>query len=181
MTESDENNTEHADPKVVDCADVAADAETIDALVTRLECERDEAMALRQRALADYANFQRRSVENEARARLWGITSFARGLMPVLDHFDLTLSQDLSKLSVEQIAKSVEMTRAELQRALEQQGLVKIDPAVGSEFNPMHHEAVTQMPLEGAAGGSIAMLFQCGWRLGDAVLRPAKVAVTPTE
>ncbi len=181
MTEADDTNTDKGEPKLVDCAEGAAEADSIDSLIARLETERDDAMALRQRALADYANFQRRSVENEARARHFGIASFARALMPALDHFDLTLSQDLSKLSVEQIAKSVEMTRAELQRALEQQGLVKIDPEVGAEFNPMQHEAVTQMRVESLAPGVIAMRFQCGWRLGDAVLRPAKVAVTPTE
>ncbi len=181
MTETDATNTSDT-PEPESCdATAVNESDTVELLIARLETERDDAIALRQRALADYANFQRRSIENEARARHFGIASLARALMPVLDHFDLTVSQDLSKLTVEQIAKSVDMTRTQMQRALESNGLTKIDPAVGSEFNPMQHEAVTQMLVEGAAAGTVAMLFQCGWCLGDSVLRPAKVAVTPTE
>ncbi|MSR41647.1 MAG: nucleotide exchange factor GrpE [Phycisphaerales bacterium] len=187
MTEAEAKNTnDERDPPA--CGSDACtgegcgeDVDTVEALIARLEAERDDALALRQRALADYANFQRRSVENEARARHFGIAGFARALMPVLDHFDLTASQDLSKLTVEQIAKSVTMTRTELQRALEQQGLAKIEPDVGAEFDPTQHEAVTQMLAEGVGSGKIAMRFQVGWRLGESVLRPAKVAVTPTE
>ena len=76
-----------------------------DAELARALAERDEAVAARQRALADYANYQRRSVENEARARVGGLVQMVRALLPVLDHFDLALAQDLSKLSVEQLAK----------------------------------------------------------------------------
>lgn len=150
-------------------------------MIDRLAAERDEAVAARQRALADFANFQRRSSENEARARTGGLVSLARALMPVLDHFDLALAQDLSKVSVEQMAKSIEMTRAELQKVLEQNGIARIDPAPGTEFDPMQHDAVMRQPAEGVAPGAVTLRFQTGWRLGESVLRPAKVAVAPGE
>jgi molecular chaperone GrpE len=99
--------------------------------------------------------------------------------MPVLDHFDLALAQDPSRLSVEQLAKSIEMTRAELQKALEQNGIARIDPTPGTPFDPMQHDAVMRQPVEGVAPGCVSMRFQTGWRLGESVLRPAKVAVAP--
>jgi len=148
-------------------------------VVEKLMAERDEAVAAKLRAQADFANFQRRSIENEARARTGGLVQMTRALMPVLDHFDLALAQDHSKLTVEQMAKSIEMTRAELQKALEQNGIARIDPAPGTPFDPMQHDAVMRQPAEGIAPGCVSMRFQTGWRLGESVLRPAKVAVAP--
>jgi molecular chaperone GrpE len=148
-------------------------------LIERLAAERDEAVASKLRAQADFANFQRRSIENEARARIGGLSQLTRALMPVLDHFDLALAQDPSKLTVEQVTKSIEMTRAELQKALEQNGIARIDPTPGTPFDPMQHDAVMRQPLEGIAPNCVSMRFQTGWSLGESVLRPAKVAVSP--
>jgi molecular chaperone GrpE len=139
----------------------------------------DKLIADRMRAQADFANFQRRSIENEARARIGGLVQLTRSLMPVLDHFDLALAQDPSKLTVEQLAKSIEMTRAELQKALEQNGIARIEPMPGTEFDPLQHDAVMRQPADGIAPGCVSMRFQTGWRLGESVLRPAKVAVAP--
>lgn len=155
------------------------DGEDLAARIERLARERDEAVSARQRALADFANFQRRSVENESRARTAGLVSLARSLMPVLDQFDLALAQDVSRLSVEQMAKSIEMMRAELQKVLEQNGIARIDPVPGSPFDPNQHDAVMRQPAAGIEPGTVSMRFQTGWRLGESVLRPAKVAVAP--
>lgn len=161
-------------------ADVDADStQVIEKLLERVMAERDEAIAAKMRAQADFANFQRRSLENETRARQGGLAQLTRALMPVLDHFDLALAQDPSKLTVEQLAKSIEMTRAELQKALEQNGIARIEPAPGAPFDPMQHDAVMRQPAEGIAPGCVSMRFQTGWKLGESVLRPAKVAVAP--
>ena len=148
-------------------------------VIEKLMAERDDAIAAKLRSQADFANFQRRSIETEARARTGGLVQLTRSLMPVLDHFDLALAQDLSKVTVEQMAKSIEMTRAELQKALEQNGISRIEPAVGAPFDPMQHDAVMKQPVEGVAPGCVSMRFQTGWKLGESVLRPAKVAVAP--
>lgn len=148
-------------------------------VIEKLMAERDEAIAAKLRAQADFANFQRRSVENEARARVGGLVQLTRALMPVLDHFDLALAQDHAKVTVEQMAKSIEMTRAELQKALEQNGITRIDPAPGAPFDPMQQDAVMKKPAEGVAPGCVSMRFQTGWKIGESVLRPAKVAVAP--
>ncbi len=157
----------------------AGDPGELAQMIERLAAERDEAVASKLRAQADFANFQRRSIENEARARVGGLTQLTRSLMPVLDHFDLALVQDASKLTIEQLTKSIEMTRAELQKALEQNGIARIDPTPGMPFDPMQHDAVMRQPMQGVDPGCVSMRFQTGWRLGETVLRPAKVAVAP--
>ena len=107
----DENAMEHETPTEPDTTPDAtnghghdgADADSMQ-VIEKLMAERDEAIAAKLRAQADFANFQRRSVENEARARIGGLVQMTRALMPVLDHFDLALAQDHSKVTVEQMA-----------------------------------------------------------------------------
>ena len=171
---ADEN---HIDPELPNEGETQTD--DLAQVVEKLLAEREEAIAAKLRAQADFANFQRRSIENEARARIGGLVQLTRALMPVLDHFDLALAQDHSKVTVDQMAKSIEMTRAELQKALEQNGIARIDPTPGTAFDPLQHDAVMRQPAEGIAPGCVSMRFQTGWRLGESVLRPAKVAVAP--
>src|SRR5262245_42806055 len=71
----------------------------------------DEAVAARQRALADFANYQRRALDNEARARHDAVAGVARSLIGVLDHFDLALGQDAERLSLEQLLAGVRIAR----------------------------------------------------------------------
>ncbi|MGH2836080.1 MAG: nucleotide exchange factor GrpE, partial [Solirubrobacteraceae bacterium] len=47
----------------------------------------------------------------------------------------------------------------------------------GEVFDPQFHEAVAQQPIEGVEPGIVAEVFQQGFRLGDNVLRPARVLV----
>lgn len=141
----------------------------------------DERQAAYLRALADFQNFQRRAGENEVRARDRGIAQVARAIVPVLEQMDLALGHDLKALDAEKLAGAVEMIRRELLKALEGQGISRISPAPGDEFDPMCHEAVMQQPAEGIAPGHIAACFQAGYRHGDSTLRPAKVSVTPKE
>lgn len=150
-------------------------------IIQRLEAERDEATAARQRALADFANFQRRALENEQRARQQGALGVIRALLTVLDHFDLALAQDPKQLSAEQLLNGIKMVRAEFNKALEAQGVKRIEPAVGEEFDPARHQAVMQQPAPGVPPGHIVSVMQGGYAMGDQVLRPAKVAVSPRE
>lgn len=161
-----------------DAATLIANEETA-ALIEKLTQERDEAVAAYKRSLADFANYQRRSNENELRARDGGMIYIARGLMPVLDSMDLSLAQNTSTLTVEQMLQAIAMLRTEMNRALEKSGIVRIEPKRGDEFDPHLHEAVMQQPVEGVASGCIAATFQVGYQLGESRLRPAKVSVTP--
>ena len=60
--------------------------------------------------------------------------------------------------------------------ALARVGIEPFSP-VGERFDPQHHEAVAQQPVEGAEPGTIVEVYQRGYRLGETVLRPARVVV----
>ena len=133
------------------------------------------------RALAEVQNIQRRSIENEARARHSGIVQVANSLVPVLENMDLALAQDLSAMEPAKLAAAVTMLRAELLKAIERHGIVRIDPARGDAFDPHCHQAVMQQAADGVAPGCVVQCFQSGYRLGDHILRSAKVVVSPLE
>ncbi len=142
-----------------------------------LKSELDEAIEARKRALADFANYQRRAAESEARASEAGAARVIRSLLGVLDHFNLALDLDPKTTTVDQLLGGVRIVRDELIKALEGHGVSIIRPAVGDEFDPNRHEAMLQLPAEDVAPNHIVSVFQPGYSLGDVVLRPAKVAV----
>ncbi len=67
--------------------------------------------------------------------------------------------------------------QAELLGALERVGITQ-DAPVGKPFDPHVHEAVAQQPADGVEPGTVTEVFQAGYRLGDEVLRAAKVVVS---
>lgn len=170
-----ENRRDQDEAEPIELSEAAAE------LVSLLEAERDEAVAARKRALADFQNFQRRSLENERRAGEQGATRVVRSILPVLDHFDLALGQKPQELTVEQLIGGVKIVRDELRKSLEVNGVERIEPAPGDEFDPNLHEAMMRQPAEGIEPNHIVMVMQTGYRMGDHVLRPAKVAIAPSE
>ena len=60
--------------------------------------------------------------------------------------------------------------------ALRRTGIETFSPT-GEPFDPHLHDAVATTPVEGAASGTVVEVYQAGYRLGDDVLRAAKVVV----
>ena len=70
----------------------------------------------------------------------------------------------------------LKLVHAEVLAALARVGIEPFSP-VGEQFDPQHHEAVAQHRLEGQATGTVLEVYQQGYRLGETVLRPARVLV----
>lgn len=131
------------------------------------------------RSIADFQNYQRRALQNEADAKKQGISSAVQNIVNVMDHFDLALAHDPGKASAEQVIQGVRVIREELLKALVSTGVRIISPKPNDEFQPGQHEAIMQQSADGVAKGNIAMLFQPGYALGERIIRPAKVSVAP--
>jgi molecular chaperone GrpE len=152
----------------------------------RLRAERDELNSKFLRTLADYQNFQRRSIQNEQAAKIEGVSRVVERVFTVLDHFDLALNQDTSKATADQIVHGVRLIRDEFTRVLASLGVGLIAPSPNDEFVPGRHEAVMQQPADGIQPGRVVACFQPGYTLAipggtERVLRPAKVAVSPAS
>ena len=133
----------------------------------------------RQRALADFKNFQRRATEQEQRMHLIVSAGVLRSVLPVLDQLDMALQQDPDQVGSDQILSGVQIVRDELDKVLGEQGVDRIEPVPGDEFDPTRHEAMLKQEADGVESGRITSLLQVGYQKSDQVLRAAKVAVAP--
>jgi len=157
----------------------ATEPATPESRIAALEKEVADLKEARLRVLADLQNTARRGIENEGRARTQGVAGAAKAILPALDHVDLALQQN--GMTLEQAMQGLNMLRAELAKGLDTVGVERIDPKVGEEFQPGIHEAVMRQAVDGVPANGVSMVLQSGWRLGESILRPAKVAVQPSE
>jgi molecular chaperone GrpE len=148
-------------------------AQDLDALVAKAR-ERDEYLALAQRTQADFENFRKRMARENAAAIDRGVGKLAKELLPALDHLDLALKAAEGEHA--EVVKGFAMVREELIAALGRVGIQPFSPQ-GEPFDPNEHEAMVQQPAEGAEPGTVLEVYQQGYRLSGAVLRPARVVV----
>jgi len=171
----------HAQP---DSADLPIDAgDTLLTRIKELEAELDDAKARALRLMADFNNFQRRSMQNEIAAEQQGSAAVAMSVVPVIDHFDQALTLDPANSSAQQVIDGVKVIRDELLKALGKHGVRLLNPQRGEPFVPGTHEALMQQPADGVDSGCVVQVYQAGYALltpnGERVLRPAKVVVAP--
>ncbi len=152
--------------------------EIVEALVDTIRA-RDELSDKLLRMAADHQNFQRRASGNEREARTSATQGVVQSLIPLLDTFEMALMQDPEKVSSQMVMDGVKMIRDEFMRMLSGYGVSPINPSVGDEFNPAEHAAMMQQPADGIEPGHISMNMGIGFKLGERVVRPAKVAVVP--
>lgn len=129
------------------------------------------------RAVAEMENTRRRAAQDVLKAQLFGIESFAKNLLPVVDSLEKAV--EAAKNADEATRQGIESTHKQLMHALEVSGMTPIAPAVGAVFNPADSQAIAMVPAPSpvSTSGTVASVFQTGWKLNDRVLRPAMVAV----
>jgi molecular chaperone GrpE len=160
-----------------------ADTNPLADTVAALEKERDQLKDAVLRALAETDNVRKRANRQIDEARLYAVEKFARDLLNVSDNLARAVdsvpegSRGLMTDAVKTALEGVELTQKELVNVLARHGVTAVDASPGAAFDPALHQAVTQIPSEHPAG-SVAQLFQSGWRIGDRTLRAAMVAVS---
>ncbi|MBI4600540.1 MAG: nucleotide exchange factor GrpE [Planctomycetes bacterium] len=129
------------------------------------------------RAKADLDNYQKRVRKERPQWEEQAARRFIRDLLPVCDNLERALEHaSAGGASSVRIAEGVKLTQQLLVRVLESHGVEEI-AADGEPFNPEVHDAVSQVVADGRPEGHVAQVFEKGYRHGDTVLRPSKVAV----
>lgn len=156
---------------------------TAEQQILALEIEKQEMRDQMLRALAEMENLRKRAEREKSDARIYAIEKFARDLLSVSDN----LARALEALPEEErealteggkgLLGGIEMTQKELHTVLTRHGVTPIEVEPGAAFDPNLHQAVANIPSE-HPNGTIASLFQAGWRIGDRTLRAAMVAVS---
>lgn len=124
-----------------------------------------------KRVQAEYANYRKRVERDRAVARERAIADVISGILPLLDDLDLADKHgDLEGSPLELIAQKLKV-------AFEKYGLERVGE-VGEPFDPNIHEAIAQLPSADVTEETVADVVLPGYRIGERLLRPAKVAVT---
>jgi len=161
--------------------EIPVGAEDIVEALADLSAQRDDLAGKLIRAAADYQNFQRRATINEREAAMQSRAGVVQQVLTVMDHFDLALNHDPESTSAEQIMGGVQVIRDELFKTLQTFGVSRIQPEPGDEFDPNVHEAMLRQHSDEVGPGCVVALLSIGYLLGERVVRPAKVSVSPGE
>jgi molecular chaperone GrpE len=160
-----------ASPASLEAKDPAADLE---ARLAEAEVKRDEYLADLQRLAAEFENYRKRAVRDHERLVAHAHERLVHELLPVLDDLERTL-EAAERHEEAALVDGVRLVERSLRKALEKEGLREIE--TDGSFDPHVHEALLAQPRDDAEPGSVVEVVQRGYRLGDKVVRPARVIV----
>jgi molecular chaperone GrpE len=188
---------EVADAEILDAADVSAAVDDVfaddDPLALALN-QRDEYLDSLRRLQAEFENYKKRVVKQQADQVARAAVSLVEKVLPVLDTLDLATQHLGDAESAD--GRALLAVTSQLHDVLAKEGLERIDP-LGEQFDPTAHEAVGHLPAEdaptgahpgdpeGAADGGlrassepvVGQVMRPGYRWHGAVVRPAMVMV----
>jgi molecular chaperone GrpE len=139
-----------------------------------VEHERDEYLADLQRVAADFENYRKRAARDQESLVARAHERLVKELLPVLDDLERAL-EAASEHEEARLEEGVRLVHRELREALAKEGLVEIE--TNGKFDPHVHEALLSQPSD-EDEGSILEVLQKGYRLGDRVVRPARVVIS---
>ena len=129
-----------------------------------------------RRLAADFDNYRKRVARESEMQASRATESLVGELLPVLDNLERALDANEHHEEV-RVAEGVKMVLQQLNDVLSRRGLEPIEAAPGDEFDPHVHEALSHQPSD-QPEGRIAAVWQRGYRLGERVVRPARVVVS---
>jgi molecular chaperone GrpE len=182
QTVSAADSDELADELVDEGAEVAEPAEPdpvakLQAQVDALTAEKGSLYDKLLRGQAEFENFRRRTERERAELYQHGREDVLLEFLPVVDNFERALSSlETSEGDAEALRHGVELIHKQFKDALSKLGLEPVE-AVGQTFDPHVHEAVTTEATDKHKENTVIQEFQRGYKIGDRLLRPAKVKV----
>lgn len=126
------------------------------------------------RVQADFDNFRKRSRQEREEIVAYANARLIEDMLPVLDTFRMAMS--VTNGDVETLKQGIDMVYRQLVGVLEGQGLQQLT-SVGQPFDPVHHEAIMQVPDSEQESGIVVEELRTGYKLRDRVIRPAMVKV----
>jgi molecular chaperone GrpE len=157
----------------------------LEELAARAE-KADEYLVLAQRTKADFENYKRRAARDAGLVLDRGVAKLAKELLPAIDNLNRAVQaaetfadgspEEAAAEAESQLASGIKLVQADVLAALARVGIEPFSPT-GEQFDPQYHEAVAQHPVDGQAAGTVVEVYQQGYRLGETVLRPARVLV----
>ena len=129
--------------------------------------------------LAETQNFKKRMNDEAIKDRKYATYDLSKGLIEVLDAFDLALNKEVS----EELASYLDgfrIIKDKISTLLEKEGVTKID-SLDKTFDPNFHHAIMTESVMDKENGIITRVYQEGYLYKDRVLRPAMVVINQKE
>jgi molecular chaperone GrpE len=136
----------------------------------------DEYLSLAQRKQAEFENYRKRAARETTVAQERGATKLAKELLPAVDNLERALQHAPDDSDDHGFVAGVKHVHADLISALQRAGIEQFSPQ-GEQFDPTLHEAIAQTPIEGTDPGTVVEVYQRGYKVGETVVRPARVVV----
>jgi molecular chaperone GrpE len=155
------------------------DEEEFEELKKELEEARskaDEYLDGWQRSRAEFANYRKRIDREREQVHQEASGTVIRRFLDVLDDLDRALKNRPAEGEGAEWAAGIELIYRKLLNILEVEGVTPLE-AEGEDFDPNLHEAISQEVSAEHESGEIIEVVQNGYRIGDRVLRPARVRV----
>jgi molecular chaperone GrpE len=147
--------------------------ESVEARLAAAEARAEEHLNDLKRVAAEFENFRKRSARDRGELLTLANERLMKELLPVLD--DLGRALEAAEQHEEaKLEEGVRLVHRQLSQLLEKEGLSEIETK--GVFDPHVHEALLSQPSD-AEEGTVIEVLQKGYRLGDRVLRPARVVV----
>ena len=148
--------------------------------LAKVKKERDDNLAGWQRSRADLVNYRRMVEEDRAREAARAKAELLRSLISVMDSFESAMTSSTWDTVDKEWREGVERIHGQLAKVFASQGLIGYGTE-GDPFDPMLHECMSVVPTDDASKDlTLAQVFQRGYRIGEEVVRPAKVVVAQT-
>ena len=151
---------------------------SVEALAKEAADARDKML----RTLAEMENLRQRTRREVADAKTYGISGFARDVLEIADNLHRALdavpaeARAAADPGLTALIEGVELTERSLLNALEKNGVRKFDPS-GEKFDPNFQQAMYEVPDLSVPSGTVVLVVQAGYMIGDRILRPALVGV----
>ena len=150
---------------------------TLEEQVAALEAERDEHLNDLKRVAAEFENYRKRVLRDQESLVARAHERLVKELLPVLDDLERALAA-AEEHEEAKLEEGVRLVHRELDDALAREGLAEIE--TDGQFDPHVHEALLSQPSS-EEEGTVIEVVQKGYRLGDRVLRPARVVVAAPQ
>ena len=174
-------------------AEIAADAQRAaqerDRLQNELDSVSDQIEAAKQQAAeandrflrlqADWDNYRRRTAQERLDERQRATEKLVVDLLPVIDDLERAIehADNLTDPAAQQFVEGVSAVCNKLVGVLNKEGVEVVNP-VGEAFDPLSHQAVSQIEDTQAYDETVAQVYQKGYRMGGKDIRTAMVVVT---
>jgi molecular chaperone GrpE len=129
------------------------------------------------RLQADFANFRNRTQRERIELYQRANEDLLLEILPVLDHYELGLQNAIQHDADQAVIDGFKLVYDQFQNVLNKFNLTPID-AVGEEFDPHKHEALTHMPSDEFPAEVCSNQVRRGYLFGDKLLRAAQVVVS---